>query len=253
MHLPQDARALVERIRPEVVFHLAAPVNPDGAKDEDTARSAIVDGTTEILSACAKTGARLVHIGTCAEYGPVSTPYRESQECQPAGLYGQLKYEASCRVTSAKGVVWSVLRPFRSIGPGDSQSVVALAAHAAVQRLPFEMTDGLQVREWNDVRAVAQAVVAAGAHPGAIDQIINVGGGPRMSVRSIVERVYALAGVDTSLVRAGARPRRAHEVDSLFGDHSKATVLWGPIKQPELDQLLQQILDKAATRVMVNA
>ncbi len=253
MQLPGDARALVESVSPEVVFHLAAPVNPDGAKDEDLARSAIVDGTTEILNACTKVGARMVHIGTCAEYGLVPTPYKESEECVPVGTYGKLKYEASCRVISAQGLTWSVLRPFRSIGPGDTQSVVALAAHAALQHLPFEMTDGLQVREWNDVRAVAHAVVAAGAHPGAVGQIINVGGGPRMSVRSIVERIFALAGADVSLVRAGARPRRTHEVDSLFGDHSKATGLWGPVEQPELDQLLQQILDKAATRVMVNA
>ena len=253
MRLPQDARSLVEKVAPNVVFHLAAPVKPDGAKDEAWARSAIVDGTTEIRNACAEIGARLVHVGTCAEYGPIQTPYKESHDCFPTGSYGKLKYEASCRVVSSEGLLWSVVRPFRSIGPGDTQSVVALAAQAAVRRMPFEMTDGLQVREWNDVRAVANGVVAAGAHPGAVGQIINLGGGPRLSVRSIVERIYGLAGVEPSLVRAGARPRRAHEVDSLFGDHSKAMALWGPIEQPELDQLLLQILERTARRIKVNA
>lgn len=253
MRLPEDVEKVVTRVRPEVVFHLAAPVNPDGPNNEARAQSAIVGGSAAMVEACSKFGARLVYVGTCAEYGALPTPYREDQRCAPSGVYGTLKHEASKQVMAASDIDWSVVRPFRSIGPGDTRSVVALAARAAIERVVFDMTDGLQVREWNHVDAVAKGVVAAGAHPGAIHQIINIGGGPRLSVRAIVDRIFALAGTDRTLVRAGVRPRRPHEVNTLFGDHRKADELWGAIAQPALDETLMRILESFASRPMVDA
>jgi len=253
MGLPDDVEPLLASVRPEVVFHLAAPVNPGRVPDEQAARTAIVDGTQAVIAACGRMGARLVHVGTCAEYGDVAVPYKESESCCPLGAYGRMKHEASQSAVASSSLDWSVVRPFRAIGPGDTRSVVALAARAAALGQPFEMTDGQQIREWNHVRSIAAGIVAAGAHPEAIHQIINVGGGPQRSVLSMVERVFALAGAEPSLVRAGARVRRPHEVDALFGDHSKAEGLWGRIQQPSLDHTLQLMVRENGGRAEVSA
>jgi len=243
MSLPEDAQDLIETVQPSVVFHLAAPVNPDMERDEAACKDAIVSGSEAIADACAHVGSRLVHTGTCAEYGSIPTPYREDQGCQPSGAYGVLKYAATQRIVGSSTLEWSVVRPFRALGPGDNNSVVALAARAALRGEPFGMTDGKQVREWNHVDAVAQGIVAAGAHPGAVREVINIGGGPLLSVREMVQRVFQCAGADTDLIRVGERPRRSHEVDTLFGDHSKAVGLWGTIAGPPLEGIIQAVID----------
>ena len=243
MHLPTDVDLVMASVRPQVVFHLAAPVNPDCVEDIRQTRDAIVTGSAMLAEACARSGARLVHIGTCAEYGCIPTPYREDHICEPVGVYGEVKYAAT-RAISESSAEWVVVRPFRAIGPGDMRSVVAAAARAAIEEKPFEMTDGLQIREWNHVDAIAKAIVAAGAHPGAVRHIINVGGGPRLSVLDVVRHVFQVAGTDVDLVRPGRRSRRPHEVDTLFGDHRKATKLWGLIQQPEMEQTLRVMLDE---------
>jgi len=243
MRLPDEARHVIERVSPSVVFHLAAPVNPDlGGHAQQVFRDGIIAGTAAVVDGCSAIGARLVHVGSCAEYGSVPAPYSEEQRCAPHGEYGRLKHEASEVVRGNDTVEWSIVRPFRSLGPGDDASVVAAAARAALQSEVFEMTDGAQVREWNHVDAVARGIVAAGSHPGAVRQLINVGGGPRVSVRQVVERIFVLANADPSLVRIGARPRRPHEVNQLFGDHARAEGLWGVVQQPTLDETLEAVL-----------
>jgi nucleoside-diphosphate-sugar epimerase len=250
MTLPKDATSVIAQVSPSVVIHLAAPVNPDPSDHaKDAFRQGIVAGTEAVASACVAVGARLVQVGTCAEYGSVSAPYREAQVCQPEGLYGTLKHEASMVVSGNADLDWTIVRPFRAIGPGDDSSVVAAAARAAIGAEVFEMTDGAQVREWNHVDAVAQGIVAAAVHPGALRRVINIGGGPRMSVRDIVKRIFCLADADPGLVHVGARVRRLHEIESLFGDHSLAESLWGAVEQPTLDEVLRSVLSWQQSRI----
>ena len=249
MRLPDDVAPLIAAIRPETIFHLAAPVTPAAVHDLQGAQQAIVEGTKAVATAAQNVGARLVHVGTCAEYGPIPTPYQERSECRPAGDYGVLKHQATMCIVENMALDWTVVRPFRAIGPSDGASVVWSACQAALRQEVFPMTDGLQVREWNHVDAIAHGIVAAGAHPDAVRQIINLGGGPRLSVRDVVFRVFALAAADEGLVRVGARSRRSHEVDALFGDHAKAFAMWGEISQPPLDDTLASMLAVQARQI----
>jgi nucleoside-diphosphate-sugar epimerase len=250
MSLPEDAASVIAQVSPSVVIHLAAPVNPDPSDGAQEAfRLGIVSGTEAVVSACVSAGARLVHVGTCAEYGSAAAPYREDQDCQPEGLYGILKHQASMVVSGTAELDWTIVRPFRAIGQGDDASVVAAAARAAIAGEVFEMTDGTQVREWNHVDAVAQGIVAAAAHPDALRQVINIGGGARVSVRDIVQRIFALADADPALVRVGARARRLHEVEALVGDHTRAESLWGAVMQPTLDESLRSVLSWQQGRI----
>ena len=61
---------------------------------------------------------------------------------------------------------------------------------------------------------------------------------------ALVQRVFRSANADVDLIRLGERSRRPHEVDTLFGDHSKAIGLWGVIAQPSLERTVQVILDE---------
>ena len=251
MRLPDEAGPVIHAVRPVVVFHLASPV--DLRREPGLylrLREGILDGTAAVAQGCLEVGARLVHIGTCDEYGAIEAPYRETDAGVPGSPYAALKAAASAWVLGLSrygGLEATVIRPFRGYGPGDQTSVVAQAARAALAGQPFAMTDGAQIREWNAVNALAEAIVVAGAHPGALGRVINAGGGERASVLSVVQTIFRLAGADPGLVAVGALPRRAGEVERLYGDHGLARSLWGEIVQPALEEGLTDTLDWLAT------
>jgi UDP-glucose 4-epimerase len=247
--LPEEAAALVASVAPDTIFHLASPIY-FGEDAQDLARlgQGIVDATEALLAAATGRNIRFVHAGTCAEYGRAPAPHREDGPTIPINTYGTLKTEATSRVLAAPFDV-TVVRPFRAIGPGDSTSVVAGAARAALRRRPFEMTEGRQIREWNHAATIAQGIMMAGSHPAAIGQVLNLGGGESRSVYGVVKAVFEAAGADVNLIQRGARPSRPNEPALLSGDHSKTCGLWGSLAQPSLDQTLAEAVQWTRTHL----
>jgi len=247
VRLPDDAAALVAETAPDVVFHLACPI--DLGRDPallETLRPGILDATVAVARACLRQGSRLVHVGTCAEYGDNTAPFSEADAPRPVSPYGALKAAATHNVlmlARVAGLRACVVRPFRAHGPHDTDSFIAGACRAAWSGLAFQMTDGAQVREWNTVESIAAGMVAAGAHPAALGRIINLGGGPRASVRRVAELIFALAGAAPGDLHVGAYPRRPGEVESFWGDHAVAASMWGPIRQPPLLAALRRTLE----------
>ena len=242
--LPDDAARIVREAKPEVVFHLASPIALEADGDADKhLRLGIVEATRAVTMACIEGGARLVHVGTCAEYGPIDAPFCESDTCEPTGAYGILKLEATLWVLEqAHALEVGVVRPFRTYGPGDDQSLVAQVCRAALSGTRLPMTDGAQVREWNHVDAIATGINAAGAHPDAVGRLLNLGGGPQLSVRDMARQIELLAGSEGSVLELGALPRRPGEVDRFWGYHESAQALWGALPGPNLDDGLVQTL-----------
>ncbi len=246
-HFPGDAAELLERVRPEVVIHLASPIHL-GRQPELYAlmRAGVLDATAAIAEGCRRWGARLLHVGTCAEYGDQPSPL--SPDCCPAPLspYAALKTAATHWVmTMARtgGLSAGVVRPFRAFGPRDQSSVISLACRAALSGTPLDLTDGTQLREWNDVYAIAHGILGAAGHPEAIGRILNLGGGHSLSVRAVCEAVFEIAGADPALLRFGAIPRRAGEPETFSGDHTQTTALLGPLPHPPLAESLSETLE----------
>ena len=244
--LPDDAAHLFDRAQPEVVLHLASPVHlgSDPAL-YDGLRRGILDATVAVAAACLQRGVRLVHVGTCAEYGAHAPPIGEDAVLWPASPYAALKAAASQWVlglTRTTDLQATVVRPFRAYGPHDRSSVMAQAFRAALSGAALPLSDGAQVREWNDADAIAYGILCAAVHPEARGQVLNLGGGPRLSVRAVVEAIFAVAEADPALLRFGALPRRPDDAPAFFGDHARATALWGPLPHPDLDRSLHDTL-----------
>ena len=223
---PADAHELIQQIRPERVFHLASPIDHD--TDPSVYRRllpGILEASMAIAQACEIFHARLIHIGTCAEYGDLPSPLHESNLCRPTAPYGMLKLAATHAVLSmvrSTTLHAVVLRPFRAHGPHDRNSLVAQACHAAVHGLPLSITSGEQIREWNGVYEIAEAIMAAGAHPDLSGELLNIGGGPKASVRSVVETLFQQAGTDTHLIQVGRLESRKGDPVALWSDSTQA-------------------------------
>lgn len=246
--LPGDAASVVQRVRPEGVIHLAAPVMAGAVREHRLVLEAgIVAGTAAMAKVTHDLGIPMVHAGTCAEYGDVPSPYREDGPARPVDVYGELKLAATQQALAHPNV--AVGRIFRAIGPGDASSVVAAAARAALTRSPFSMTTGEQVREWNHVEAVARGLLALLARPALQGRVVNIGGGPAVAVRAVVEMVFDAAGCERSLMRVGFRPQRSGEVPLLVGDHSLAQSVWGEVDQPSVQETVRDAVEWMRTHL----
>jgi dTDP-4-dehydrorhamnose reductase len=96
-------RALVDQLKPELVFNCAAYNQVDRAESEpDLAREVNADGPFNIAVACRATGAHLVHFSTNFVFdGELGRPYVESDEPAPLGAYARSKLEGERRVLEA--------------------------------------------------------------------------------------------------------------------------------------------------------
>jgi nucleoside-diphosphate-sugar epimerase len=202
----------------------------------------IVETTDCVAAACLSVGARLVVAGTCEEYGTSQAPFTEETEARPVSPYSFAKAKMTGSILAThreSGLRATVVRPFLTYGPNQTSSrLIPSAIRAALKKSPFEMTTGLQTREFNYITDICDGIIAS-ASDAAVGHIINIGGGEEVSIIDVVRRIYTLCGADTSLIRAGTLEARSGEVIRFYGDHSKAKSLLGHSPKITLDDGLR--------------
>lgn len=86
------------------VIHCAAMVSvEDCARDPDTAREIIVDGTRHAITTAKAAGARLFYPQSFLTYDGRVNPIAEEEEQRPLSLYGKLKLDAQHLIEEALG------------------------------------------------------------------------------------------------------------------------------------------------------
>jgi GDP-4-dehydro-6-deoxy-D-mannose reductase len=257
----RDAHAvdalLVQAPPPDAVIHLAAQSwVPDSFRDPATTLAVNVVGTLHLLQAlqrCRFAG-RMVYVGTGDVYGVVpeaALPVTEQHLPVPRNPYAvsKLAAEALCRQWSITESIDVVLaRPFNHVGRGQSERFVVsdfarqIAAIRRGRRRPVVAVGDIDVtRDFTDVRDVVRAYFAL-LERGTRSEVYNVCSGRDRSVRSILERLAQLAGVDVTVEVDPARMRRA-EQRRIRGDPSKIREATGWQAATPLDDSLAAMLE----------
>ena len=89
--------AVVEKVKPDLVFHLAAILSARGEKDPKLAYDVNQTGTWNVLEACRKSGvSRLIFTSSIAVFGPVPSgplpdPTPDDVALHPTTMYGVTK------------------------------------------------------------------------------------------------------------------------------------------------------------------
>ncbi len=239
---------LVERLRPQVVFHLGAPVTPERDPQRfEEMEAGILRSSAALAQACLQTQTRLVHVSTCEVYGDAPAPFQEDQALRPVSPYSAAKAATDLWLQTlmrTQGLQATIARPFLTYGAHQaSKALIPSAVAAAVAGRPFPMTQGTQTRELNHVADMAQALLLC-SQPEALGQTLNLCNGQDHTVRSLVERVYRLAGAPPELVQVGALPQRAGESTRFFGDPTRIQAL-GYTPMISLDQGLADCIAEA--------
>ena len=225
--------AVLRRVAPDVVL------NCSGATSGDlpTLTAANVDGPSALVTALLRmpAPARLVHLGSAAEYGrgPGEAPVRENEPARPLSPYGVTKLAGTRLVELGRtvGLPAVVLRVFNPVGPGAPGHTLPGRAAAELARAVREhdvvRLGGLDaVRDFVDADDVAAAVLAAATGPLPAHRVVNVGSGTAVAARELVRTLVDVSGARVRVEEGGAGSARSADVPWQQADITAATAAW---------------------------
>ncbi|MFH0521413.1 NAD-dependent epimerase/dehydratase family protein [Streptomyces sp. M41] len=236
----QDLAAVVAEAAPDAV------VNCAGATGGDAVTLAEVNarGPAVLCAALREAAprARLVHLGSAAEYGPGEPAVRvtESAATRPAGHYGATKLAGTVAVT-ASGLDSVVLRVGNPVGPGAPSTGLPGRVAALLAGLPADSGDDPEAtlrlgdlsahRDFVDVRDVARAARLAVTAEAPLPPVLNIGGGDPRPVRDLVRALADAAGYRGRILERGrAGSTRSAQVSWQCSDITAAreALGWAP-------------------------
>jgi nucleoside-diphosphate-sugar epimerase len=173
-------------------------------------------GTVNVLNAAERLGnVRVVHMGSCEEYGDCAVPFQESQREQPLSPYALSKVAATyaCLYYHRIGRVSAVvLRPTVIYGPGETRrSLFSSVVESCLQGQAPRTSPGQQTRDFVYVDDVVDACLRAAVLKEAAGRIINIGSGCESTVEHVVRMICESTGTDLS-PEIGSLPYREHEI-----------------------------------------
>ena len=243
--------ALFTRVRPELVFHLAAQIDVRHSVEHpaDDAQTNIL-GTISVLEAALATGVRrLVNTSTGGGlYGDADVlPTPEDSEIRPLAPYGQSKLgaEGYCALyTRLHGLSTVVLRYGNVYGPrqdvhGEAGVVAIFCGHLIDGTVPTVFGDGGQTRDWVDVADVVRANLLAAES--SITGPVNIGHGQETSVLDLIAALNEVPP-DRPLAEPTFLPERPGEVRRSCLDVTRARTELGWEAQVALPDGLRTIL-----------
>ena len=211
--------ALIDEVAPDAVVNCVGATT--GELDAMVAVNVTGVYTLTRAMLMAKAAPRLVHLGSAAEYGRAEpgVPVSEQAVPRPAAGYGATKLAGTrlVELATAAGLDGIVLRVFNSIGPGTAPSNLPGKVAAELRRALANGTDirlgALDtVRDFIDVRDVADAVIAAVTAPALAHGVLNIGSGRGVPVRAMVQELLSIAGYTGEIHEDSAGPARPTDI-----------------------------------------
>src|SRR5215210_195942 len=240
---------LVERVKPEVIFHLAAQIDVRRSVSDPAFDARVnVEGTINVLRAALQAEvARVVNSSTGgAIYGEGRIlPAPEDHPVAPEAPYGQSKFAAEgyCELYARlHGLSTVSLRYGNVFGPrqdplGEAGVIAIFCGRVLAGERPTVFGDGRQTRDYIYVGDIVAANLAAAA--AEVGGAVNIGRGEPVSVLDLVEALGRLAGRDLDPELA---PRRPGEVQDIHLDVTRARAELGWEARVGLEEGLEQTL-----------
>lgn len=253
---------LLERERPDAVFHLAAIAfvpaageDPMRALDTNVSSAVRLVEAMRMLRAAGVLDPSLLVVGSAEQYGrhEPGAPLSEAAEQLPRTFYAATKcaQEAfSLAAARADGLRVVATRSFNHAGPGQAApfllpSLVRRAREAlASPGRPVPIGNTEPVRDFLHVEDVVSAYISL-VERGRPGEAYNVCSGIGRSVGELAAEVLVRAGVPDPLVPDPAL-RRPVDLPWLVGDHSKLRADTGWAPRRTLGDILHDLLHATA-------
>jgi GDP-4-dehydro-6-deoxy-D-mannose reductase len=248
-------RQILEDVRPDHVYHLAAISNVTTSfKDPRLTYDVNVGGTLNLFEALREIDIRprIVHVSTAHVYSSIETEAGLDEESPVRLLTPYATSKFMCEAL-AKQYVEAYrfqtmnVRPFNHVGPGQPTGFVCsdfarqIAAIKLGKAEPVLHVGNLApVRDFTDVRDTVEAYWTI-ANQGVPGETYNVSSGNPLSMKQIVTMLCELGGIQVR-IEVDQEKFRPIETLRLFGNSSKVRALgWKP--HIEFKQTSKDILD----------
>jgi len=256
-----SVRTVVDRSRPEVVYHLAgwSDVGGSWAAPVEVFR-ANAEGTLNVLLACEELGVeRVVAVSSADVYGVVredQLPITEDTPLRPVTPYAASKVAADYLALQAwlgSGLPVLRVRAFNHLGPGQTPKFVAPALADRIARNEIDGGTAVPVgnlsarRDFTDVRDVVRAYRLLAEH-GEPGEAYNVCSGVDVSIQELADRLLAMARQPMKLEHDPDLERPV-DVPVLRGAATRLHAATGWSPTIPLDQTLADLLDDLRARI----
>jgi UDP-glucose 4-epimerase len=244
----------------DVVFHLAAAVGVRLIVESPVRTiETNVRGTEVVLAAASKQQKRLLIASTSEVYGlSQSVPFREDGNLvMGATTKGRWSYACSKAIDEFLGLAYHrekklpviITRLFNTVGPrqiGRYGMVVPTLVTQALEGKPLTVYgNGQQTRCFAFVADVVKSLLLLMDHPDAAGEVFNIGSTEEVSITQLAERVLALTGSHSEIVRipyGEAYEEGFEDMPRRVPDTSKAQQFIGFTPRTPLDDILRAVI-----------
>jgi len=262
-------RIVLDRLASQagVIVHLAAAVGVElvVAHPVHTIETNVM-GTEAVLQAALRYRCRSLLASTSEVYGKGSKiPFAEEDDVLlGASSKSRWSYAASKMVDEFLGLAYQrefglevvPFRLFNTVGPRQTGRYGMVIPRFVRQALKGESItvygDGSQSRCFCDVRDVVQAIIGLAEHPEAPGQVYNIGNTEEVSIGELAERVKAMCGSDSPIVKIPYSEAYApgfEDMQRRVPDTTRLRKLIGWQARRSLDEILAGVVSYERTAV----
>lgn len=253
----RDPHAMSELIRhQDYLFNLAGQTSHvDSMTDPFTDLDINATAQLSILEAVRKfnPGIRIVFASTRQLYGkPQYLPVDEKHPIVPVDVNGIHKLAGEgyhMLYHKVYGIASSCLRLTNTYGPGmrvkdARQTFLGIWVKLLLGGQAIKVFgDGLQLRDFNYVDDVVEAMVLAASRDAAVGEIMNLGSDEVIGLRDLAQKLVAVNGGGNWELVPFPPERKAIDIGDYYGDWKKANALLGWSPAIGLEQGLVRTLD----------
>ena len=231
----RDFSAVAQALRGvDIVFHLGALISIPYSyvHPVETVQTNLL-GTLNILEACRKSGAKLVHTSTSEVYGTaLRVPIDEDHPLQGQSPYSASKIGADKLVESyfrSFGLPTVTVRPFNTYGPGQStRAVIPTIITQALAGGVVRLGNLDAIRDFTYLDDTVEGFLLTAQADTWNGETYNLGSGEEISIGAIAALIFRLMGkqAEIQLEKNRLRPEKS-EVLRLISDNRKAKLELG--------------------------
>ena len=239
----------------DYLFNLAGQTSHlDSMLDPKTDLDINAGAQLSILEACRKhnRGVKFVFASTRQLYGrPQYLPVDEKHPIHPVDVNGINKLAGEwyhLLYNDVYGIRASALRLTNTYGPGmrvrdARQTCQGIWIRNVIQGKTVQVYgDGLQVRDFNYVDDVVDALMRAASDPASEGQVFNLGAEDVISLKALAEKLVALHGSGRYEVVPFPPERKAIDIGDYYSEFSKIRNVLGWVPKISLDDGLARTL-----------
>ena len=227
----------------DVLFNLAGQTSHmDSMTDPETDLEINARAQLSILEACRKFNptVRVVFASTRQIYGkPDYLPVDERHPLRPVDVNGINKQTGEAYhllYNRVHGIQSCVLRLTNTIGPrmrvkDARQTFVGIWIRRALEKQPFEVWGGEQLRDFTFVDDAVEAFLLAACRREAVGRVFNLGGKGHLSLAQLADQLVAKVPGAKFVLRDYPKKRKKIDIGDFYSDFTliRETLGWQPV------------------------